>query len=170
MLDETIVTETPPLYDAYGRIGQQVEVPITGNRAKRILHGAINLRSGDVVLGITEDWDAETHQWFLRLVRAHWRGWNLVLFQDKGPPHTAGASRALARQLRVEVRWLPRATPELNAMDQLWRRMKAEVLANQSPRPIEESANLACEHILALSPRERLRKAGVLSGNFWLTK
>src|SRR5262245_55904859 len=36
MLDETIVTETPPLYAAYGHIGGQVQVPITGNRAKRI--------------------------------------------------------------------------------------------------------------------------------------
>jgi hypothetical protein len=37
MLDETIITETPPLYSCYGRRGEQVEVPITGNRAKRIL-------------------------------------------------------------------------------------------------------------------------------------
>jgi hypothetical protein len=45
MLDETIVTETPPLYSCYGHIGEQVRVPITGNRAKRVLHGAINIRS-----------------------------------------------------------------------------------------------------------------------------
>jgi hypothetical protein len=48
MLDETIVTETPPLYCCYGRIGQQVCIPITGNRAKRILHGALNIRTGDL--------------------------------------------------------------------------------------------------------------------------
>ena len=29
MLDETIVTETPPLYSCYGPIGEQVRVPIT---------------------------------------------------------------------------------------------------------------------------------------------
>jgi hypothetical protein len=45
MLDETIITETPPLYSCYGHIGQQVRVPITGNRSKRILHGAINIRA-----------------------------------------------------------------------------------------------------------------------------
>jgi hypothetical protein len=39
MLDETIITETPPLYSCYGHIGQQVRVPITGHRAKRVLHG-----------------------------------------------------------------------------------------------------------------------------------
>ena len=30
MLDETIVTETPPLYSCYGPIGEQVQVPISG--------------------------------------------------------------------------------------------------------------------------------------------
>jgi hypothetical protein len=31
MLDETMITETPPLYSCYGHIGEQVRVPITGN-------------------------------------------------------------------------------------------------------------------------------------------
>ena len=56
MLDETIVTETPPLYNCYGPIGEQVRVPISGEHAKRVLHGAINIRSGDLALLITEDW------------------------------------------------------------------------------------------------------------------
>ena len=56
MLDETIVTETPPLYSCYGPIGEQVRVPISGTHNKRVLHGAINIRSGDLALLITEDW------------------------------------------------------------------------------------------------------------------
>jgi hypothetical protein len=44
MLDETIITETPALASCYGRLGQQVRIPITGNRAKRVLHGALNVR------------------------------------------------------------------------------------------------------------------------------
>jgi hypothetical protein len=58
MLDETIITETPPLYCCYGRIGQQVCVPIIGNRSRRIIHGALNIDSGDLLLLITEVWDA----------------------------------------------------------------------------------------------------------------
>jgi hypothetical protein len=96
MLDETIICETPPLYSCYGRIGEQVCVPITGNRAKRILHGTINARSGEVVLLITEEWVQETHQYFLSMIRSHWRGWNIVLFEDRGSPHTAEASLELA--------------------------------------------------------------------------
>jgi hypothetical protein len=83
MLDETIVTETPPLYAASGHLGEQVRVPITGNRAKRILYGAINVGSGEVVLLITEVREQEEHQAFLSLIRSHWRGWHIVLFEDR---------------------------------------------------------------------------------------
>ena len=170
MLDETIITETPPLYAAYGHIGAQVRVPITGNRAKRILHGTINVGSGDVVLLITDAWEQEEHQTFLSLVRSHWRGWNIVLFEDRAGQHKAPASRAWAERLGIEVRLLPRATPELNAMDHLWRQAKRETQGKRPPQPIEESAMDACRYILNLSPRQRLRQAGVLSGDFWLTK
>jgi transposase len=168
MLDETIITETPPLYSCYGRAGQQVSVPISGNHGKRILHGALNVGSGGVLLLITREWVQETHQAFLEMIRAHWRGWHIVLFEDRGSPHTAEESVALASRLGIEIRWLPRATPELNAMEQLWRRTKGAVLASRPTQCIDASADDACQYILGLSPQERLRKAGVLSGNFWL--
>ena len=170
MLDETIITETPPLYSCYCRIGQQACVPITGNRRKRILHGVINVTSGAVVLLITEEWNQDTHQAFLLMLRAYWRGRRIILFEDRGTPHTAEESRELATDLGIDVRLLPRATPELNAMDHLWRHMKRRALANRMTRSIDESADVACQYILGLSRRERLRQAGILSGNFWLTK
>ena len=169
MLDEIIICETPPLYSCYGRIGEQSCVPITGNRAKRILHGAINIFSGDVVLLITEEWVQETHQYFLSMIRAHWRGWNIVLFEDRGTPHKAEASLFFAERLDIEIRLLPKATPKLNAMDHLWKFVKGRALANRPTRSIEISAQNACDYIYKMNPIERLRKAGVLSGRFWLT-
>ncbi len=170
MLDETIITETPPLYSCYCRIGQRKCIPITGHRAKRILHGALNVWSGDVVLLITSEWVQETHQLFLHMIRAHWRGWHIVLFEDRGSPHTAEESQDLAAELGIPLRFLPRATPELNAMDHLWRHVKHQTQANCEPRSIDQSADVACRYILDLSPRERLRKAGVLSGNSLIGK
>ena len=169
MLDETIVTETPPLFGCYGPRGAQVSVPITGNRAKRFIHGVLNIRSGDLLLLITEVWEQLTHQHFLHMIRAHWRGYRIVLFQDRGAPHTAEDSLQLAHDLGIEIRFLPVATPELNAMDHLWRHVKREVLANAPIRPIDTSADLACQYLLDLTRRQRLKKAGVLSGNFWLS-
>ncbi len=170
MLDETIITETPPLYSCYGHIGEQVRVPITGNRAKRILHGAINVHSGDVGLLITEEWTKETHQGFLSVIRARWRGWNIVLFEDRASQHTSPDSRAWAADLGIEVRLLPKAAPELNAMDHLWRHAKRETVGSRETETVEKSALDACQYIIDLRPRDRLRQAGILSGNFWLTK
>jgi hypothetical protein len=169
MLDETIITETPPLYSAYGPIGEQVSVPITGNRAKRIVHGAINIKSGDVALLITEEWVNETHQAFLAMIRSHWRGWNPVLFEDRASQHKSPSSLALAEELSIEVRLLPRATPELNAMDHLWRHAKRQAVGDRPTVTVTDSALAVCRYIIDLSPQERLRQAGVLSGNFWLT-
>jgi len=169
MLDEVIITETPPLYCCYGRIGQQVSVPITGSRAKRIVHGALNVKTGELLLLITEVWDEVTHQFFLEMIHQHWRGWRIILFEDRGTPHTAEESRALAKALDMQVRLLPRACPELNAMDHLFRFVKSRGVANQPTHSIDESAMAACDSLYALSRQERLTKAGVLSGHFWLT-
>jgi hypothetical protein len=74
----------------------------------------------------------------------------------------------MADACAIELRLLPRATPELNAMDHLWKHTKGTVLADRPTETIERSAQDACDYILSLSPQERLGKAGVLSGNFWL--
>jgi len=168
MLDETIVPEPPPLYSCYGRIGEQVRMPITGTRAKRILHGALNVWRGDVLLWITDEWVQEPHQYFLHMLRTHWRGWSSVCVEDRGSPHTAEDTLEVASELAIELRFLPTATPELNAMDQLWRRVKATTVASRATQSIDASANRVCRYILELHPHDRLRQAGVLSGNFWL--
>jgi len=169
MLDEIIITETPPLYSCYGRIGEQVRVSITGNRQKRIIHGALNIVTGDLLLLITEVWDALTHQYFLEMMRSHWRGWQIILFEDRGSPHTAEDSVEVAAALGFRVRYLPRACPKLNAMDHLFRSVKGRAVADRSTVTINQSADAACHHLYQMSRRERLIKAGVRSGNFWLT-
>jgi hypothetical protein len=172
MLDEKIINEQPPLYGCYGHIGQQVSVPLRGRHVVRVLHGAINILTGSVLLLITEVWDQQTHQYFLRMIRSHWRAWNVVLFEDRGSPHTAEESVELADDLDIdldiEVRLLPVATPELNAMDYLWRHVTADALANRPVQSINETADHVCQHIYSMSSHQRLKQAGVLADNFWL--
>jgi hypothetical protein len=167
-LDETFILETPPLRAGWAKIGVQAEGPITGHHARRVIHGALNVASGHVACLITDHWTAATDQTFVCHVRQAWRGWPMVLFVDRGSPHTAKASRALAAALRVEVRWLPTATPELNACEGLWRGAKGSGLANRVSQSIDAAADAACRYRLALTPRHRWQQAGVLSGHCWL--
>lgn len=145
-------------------------IPITGTRGSRILHGVLNIRSGEVLLLITEEWVQETHQAFLTMIRSHWHGWHIVLLEDRSSPHLAAESRHVARAPQIELRLLPKATPKLKAMDHLRRHVKGRGLANRPTHPIDASADSTSQYLLAMSRQERLCKAGVLSGNFWATK
>ncbi len=151
MLDEVIITETPPLYCCYGHKGEQVCVPVTGDRAKRILHAALNIGTGDLLLLITKEWDALTHQYFLSMIRSHWSGWRLILFEDRGTPHTAEDSQEWAKTLNIAMR------------------VKGRGVSNWPTQSIDCSAQAACNHLYRLTRHERLVRAGVLSGDFWLT-
>jgi len=169
-LDEPIVRETPPLRAVWARKGAQAAVPILGFRGKRVLYGVLNVQTGTALVRQARHWKQGTFQEVLRAIRRTWRGWHIVLFLDRGSPHRARASQALARALGIALRWLPVACPELNPVDHLWRHVKQDVLANEPVPALDTSVARACAYIMALSPRERLRKAGVLSSRFWLRK
>jgi hypothetical protein len=53
-------------------------------------------------------------------------------------------------------------------VDQLWRRVKQEVLANRGGRTVDEAIDALAYWILELTPKERLRKAGVLTLSAYL--
>jgi len=163
-----ILTETPPLRAAWAPVGEQAEVPITGSGARRVLYGVLSLKRGTILLHGAEEGNQEQFQVVLRQIRSRWRGWQIVLFIDRGSPHKAKCSQRLARELGIQLRWLPVACPELNPVDHLWRHVKQEVLANEAVPDVEVSLARAGEYLMSLTPKERLRKAGVLSGNFWL--
>lgn len=166
--DATIITETPPLRARWALEGKPVAVPIIGSRNKRALYGALDIKTGAICLDQALKWNQDSFQEHLRHLRSQWRSWNIVLFLDRGSPHTAKRSRKLARELGIELRWLPVACPELNPVEGLWRYLKGKALANQPTLWMEELMERACRYIQFLSPVERLRKAGILSGNFWL--
>lgn len=128
----------------------------------------MNLKTGDMIDWVSTRYQQGEFQDMLRLMRAHWRGWHIVLFLDKNSAHTAGASRHLARDLGIELRWLPTACSELNPVDHLWRHVKKDVVANQPTPVLDITVQDARDYLRSLSPRQRLQKAGILSDDFWL--
>ena len=149
-------------------IGEQARVPMIGSHAKRFLTGVLNIRTGDYLDYASTEFRQANFQAVLRLIRAHWRGWYIVLFLDRNKPHATPASRRLARQLGIQLRWLPVACPELNVLDCLWRHLKDDLLANQPTPDVDAMINCARSYMAQLPPRERLQKAGVLAPDFWL--
>jgi hypothetical protein len=167
-IDSIVLNEIPPLRAAWAPIGQQAQVPIIAAHDTRVLTGVLNIKSGDCVLHVSTKYRQADAQGVLRQIRAHWRGWHIVLFVDKHPAQWARATRRLARQLNIQLRWLPKACPELNVMDHLWRHVTDDVLANEPTPDLDTTAQRAVHHIRAMSPQSRRRQAGILADTFWL--
>jgi DDE superfamily endonuclease. len=148
--------------------GEQALVPITGRNAKRVLFGVINFRTGYRIVLRQHQQGQEDFQAFLRLLRKQYRNRPIVLLLDKASCHEAVRSQLLVVQLDVELIWLPKQWSELNAMDHLWRELKRNISSNRQFKTIDELAEYAEKWILDLSEYTALKKAGILSINFWL--
>ena len=166
--DETILRWFPPLRYTWAFRGEQAVVPITGRNAKRVLFGVLNPRTGHRLVFRRLRQRQEDFQAFLRSLREHYPGRPLWLLLDKAPGHDANRSEALAARLGIILVWLPKQCSELNAVDHLWKELKRLIAANRQYRTIDDEADHAEQWFLGLTPQEALRKAGILSGNYWL--
>jgi len=166
--DETVLRLFPVLRRAWALRGEQARVAITGCNAKRVLFGAINLRTGHRVVLRRPNMEQAHFQAFLRLLREVYPGRPIALLLDEAPCHRAAKSQALAAQLDIALRWLPKQCAELNPMDQLWRELKGHISANYQYPTIDAHAAAAEQWIRSLTPTEARRKAGIQSKHFWL--
>ena len=87
---------------------------------------------------------------------------------DGASRHSAHYSEWLAADLDIELIYLPARCTNINPMDRLWKWGKDKICANKQYLSIDYQADRFIEYLLGLSPQEALRKAGILSGRFWL--
>jgi transposase len=168
MEDETTLRMFPPLRMAWAPMGQQAVVPISGANARRVLFDCINIHSGHRVLYRGRSLRQGEFATFLRQLRRTYRGRRIWVILDQHSSHHAPATVKLAARLNMELLFLPKQCPELNAIDSLWREVKRCVSANRQFGTIDSHAQAAEEWIRNLTPKQALRKAGILSKTFWL--
>ncbi len=167
--DWTLLRLFPPLRAMWVPIGAQAAVNITGYNAKRVLFGAIDVRTARRTIYISRKATANEVCFFLRVLRrAYARAGTIWLLADRASGHTAKITQRVAKALRICFVYLPKQWPELNAMDQLWKALKHEVAANRQADSIDGLAGRAARWTLHLTPAQARRKAGMASPNFWL--
>jgi len=114
--DWTLLRLFPPLRAMWAAIGTQAKVAITGQNAKRVLFGTINVRTAHRTVYIGRRVGTHDVQAFLLALRkAYRRAGTIWLLADRASGHTAAATLALTKELRIEFVWLPRQWPELRA-------------------------------------------------------
>jgi transposase len=166
--DETDLLLFPPLRAGWFLRGKPAEVPISGENAKRTVFGTIDVDTGHRILVSRDGACAGDFQAILRSIRREYRSRKVAVLLDGASRHTAHESEALARDFEVELIWLPARCTNINPMDRLWKWGKDKICANKQYLSIDYQADRFIEYLLGLSPQEALRKAGILSGRFWL--
>lgn len=159
--DETDLLLFPPLRGAWSKRGETRRVWLSGRNARRVIFGALNLRTGTRLLVVRSQGRSADFQAFLEEVRSHYRGWHVALLLDEDPCHTAQASRRAAAGMTLL--WLPKRAPKLNPIETLWGQEKDITSADVQYPSIEEHVLSFLGHLRSMSNREALHTAGVLS-------
>lgn len=158
----------PPLRSGWARKGEPAEVMLSGFNARRVIFGAMNLRTGKRLFLVREHQRSTDFQLFLKALRSQYKHRPIALLLDEDPSHTAKGSVELAKQLDITLIWLPKRLPKLNPMDTLWGQAKDLINANRQYATIDKQAARFVAYLRRLTDKEALHLAGVLSGKFWL--
>jgi hypothetical protein len=164
--DETDLLLFPPLRAAWSRRGEVARVWLSGRNARRVIFGAMNLRTGSRLLVPREKGRSGDFQAFVGEVRSAYRGWHVAMLLDEDPCHTARASLRAAEGMTLL--WLPKRSPKLNPLEALWGEGKGVISANKQYAGIEEQVERFLGLLRGLSNKEALHTSGVLSRRFWL--
>lgn len=166
--DETDLLLFPPLRASWSPKGQPTEILLSGRNGRRVVFGAMNLRTGHRLLLPREHQRAADFQAFLRVVHDSYRGWHVAMVLDEDPSHTAKGSVRLAEWFDIDLLWLPKRSPKLNPMDTLWGQAKDVVSADKQYATLDEQVGRFIHYLESLSPGQALDTAGVYSKDFWL--
>lgn len=167
--DETTMREFPPLRASWSKRGAQATVLISGRNARRVVHGALHARTGELVQVVRERHRADDSLAFVAVLGAVRPQVPKLLIWDNAPPHQPHRVRDAAQAVGITVAFLPFRSPELNPCEDLWRGLKTEIAANRVYPSVDDLAARATAWLDALTPQDRLRRCGLQSSKFdWL--
>jgi hypothetical protein len=166
--DETDVLLFPPLRAGWFLRGKPAVVPISGENAKRTVFGTIDVETGHRIFVSRDAACAFDFHAILRLIRKEYRNKKVAVLLDGASRHRAHESKSFADELGIQLIWLPSRCTNINPMDRLWKWGKEKIFANKQYASIDFQTNFFIEYLFSLSSQEARRKAGILSGRFWL--
>ena len=168
--DETTLREFPPLRAGWARRGEQAVVTISGRNARRVVHGALNIATGEIVRVVRERNRGADSAALLAALAGQTAAGKSLLVWDNAPPHHTRVARETAEATGIAILPLPFRAPELMPCEDVWREMKRVVAANRAYADVDELAQRGVSWLDDRSSGEILRIAGLRSSKFdWLS-
>ena len=145
-------------------------VLISGRNGRRVLHGALNIQTGELVRVVRERSRTDDCQAFVEALGKVRPEGSKLLIWDNAPPHHPKRVLEAAQAAQIEMVWLPFRSSELNPCEDLWRLLKAVIAANRAYASLEEEAERAVAWLDGLTNEKRLHCCGLQSSKFlWLS-
>ena len=157
--DESEALTHPYLAHVWAKRGADLRIPAPGQAAKVAMLGLLDWRRRELMVRTSR---TKRSSDFIALLEEIDRRYGPVpgvaikpvrLVLDNGPIHTSKLTRAAlerrAHWLRVE--WLPKYTPELNDIEELWRDLKRHHLAHQTFTGVEDLDQAIHEAVMELN-------------------
>jgi transposase len=167
--DETTVREFPPLRAGWSRRGEQATVVISGRNAQRVIHGALNLASGELLTLVQPRSRTAEVAAAVAALGQHRPDVPKVLVWDNAPAHHPKVVATAALVAGIDLAFLPFRSPDLMPLEELWRGAKAVVAANRCYASVDEAAERTIAWLAEMDTEERLRRCGLRSSKFdWL--
>jgi transposase len=82
---------------------------------------------------------------FLRKLKERYFGYGLWLVMDNVPVHKSKMSLAMMEELGIHQFWLPKASPELNPQELVWKLMQNRYINNRDFRDVDEIEEMVAD-------------------------
>lgn len=123
-------------------------VRLDPGRAKVNFYGTLNLHTGADIVTQTTQMNAATTAEHLQQVLAAYPDVPILLLWDRAPWHSGQPIRdVLAAHPRLEIFWLPTASPELNPQEHVWKATRRAVSHNHRLNRLPNLADQFHEHL-----------------------
>ncbi len=130
--DATHPLHNTVLSSGWIRKGKDKEVFTNSGRYRVNIYGAISIADLDVLTRSYKTINQFSVCDFLKALRArNPDGEKLYFILDQGPSNKALSVRELAKELNIEIIFLPAYSPNLNPIERLWKFFKKKVLYNK---------------------------------------
>jgi len=154
--DETPRRAFPPRRAGWARRGQQRVIVVSGRTSRRVVHGALNAATGELVTWGRERRRPDDGAAFVEALGQVRPDVPKRLVWENAPPHHPTPVQAAAAAAPITLAFLPFRAPELMPGEERWRLGTAVVAANRVYATVQEPAERAVAWLGTLSPFDRL--------------
>lgn len=164
--DSTHPQYNPVLSYEWIKKGMDFDVFTNSGRFHLNINGALCIDDLDIITRTCEKVNGDSICDLLKAIRAKNKGdERLYLVLDNAPFNRSRKVKALAKELKIKLVYLPPYSPNLNPIERLWKFFKKKTLYNQYFETFEEF-KAACTNFFRYARRHRPELETLLTDNF----